>query len=133
MTELQPPTPTDVPTTLRRVLVAAPQASGGGPVEPGVVLVPELVDGVVEMKLLESTGERLPVDVAHAASGQALTWAELAVSTREAAVSGWYPGKLGGWVKLDWRDGGFAADAWSSDGAGMTAYDVAMRAAARRS
>jgi hypothetical protein len=95
------------------------------------VVVPQTVDGVVVMKQLETTGEMLPLFVGRA-DGTELTWAELAVTARVPAVSGWYPGTMGGWVKLDWRDGGFAPDAWSSDGAGMTAYDAAMRAAARR-
>lgn len=97
---------------------------------PGLVVIPHTVDGVVSMKLLSLTGEMKPIELIHSESGQALTWDAVACSNKVAAVSGWYPGKLGGWVKLgDWRDGGFAADAWSSDGAGMTAYDAAMRAA----
>ena len=98
---------------------------------PGVVVVPLVNEGVVQMQRLAPTGELTPVTIDHD-SGKPLTWDELTVSTRPAAVSGWYPGKQGGWVKLDWRDGGFAADAWSSDGAGMTAYDAAMRAAKKR-
>jgi hypothetical protein len=107
------------------------QRPAGDRHEPGVVVVPHTVEGAVVMKQLESTGETLPIFIGRA-DGVELTWAELTVAAREPAVSGWYPGKLGGWVKLDWRDGGFAADAWSSDGAGMTAYDSAMRAAKKR-
>ena len=100
---------------------------------PGLVVIPLTVDGVVGMQTLALTGETQPITLMHSESGQPLTWAEVACSNKVAAVSGWYPGKLGGWVKLgDWRDGGFAADAWSSDGAGMTAYDAAMRAAKKR-
>jgi hypothetical protein len=100
---------------------------------PGLVVIPQTIDGVVTMKLLSSTGEMTPVGLDHSESGQPLTWEMVACSNTVAAVSGWSPGKLGGWVKLgDWRDGGFAADAWSSDGAGMTAYDAAMRAAKKR-
>jgi len=123
--------PPDVQTAPRRFIVPAPQRPAGGPPELGVVVVPQTVDGVVMMKQLEPTGETLPLTLVSAA-GAELAWEELAVTSRVPAVSGWYPGKLGGWVKLDWRDGGFAADAWSSDGAGMTAYDSAMRAAKRR-
>jgi hypothetical protein len=119
MNELQLPTSTDVQSASRRVSVPA----------PGLVVIPQLVDGVVVMKLLEPTGESEPVGIDHTDLGRALTWDELASSTRAAVVSGWYPSKHGGWVKLDWRDGGFSADAWTSDGAGMTAYDAAMRAA----
>jgi hypothetical protein len=84
------------------------------------------------LRLLSPIGELQPVELTNADSGAPISWAELTVSTRPSVVSGWFPGKLGGWVKLDWRDGGFAADAWSSDGAGMTAYDAAMRAAKKR-
>lgn len=99
---------------------------------PGLVVVQENVDGVMKLRLLSPIGELQPVELTNSDSGAALSWGELAVSTRASAVSGWFPGKLGGWVKLDWRDGGFAPDAWSSDGAGMTAYDAAMRAAKKR-
>ena len=100
---------------------------------PGLVVIPLTVDGVVGMQTLALTGEMQPITLMHSESGQPLSWAEVACSNKVAAVSGWYPGKLGGWVKLgDWRDGGFAADAWSSDGSGMTAYDAAMRAAKKR-
>lgn len=112
---------------------SAPLPEAQGPVghqTPGLVVIPHTVEGVVSMKLLSLTGEMKPIELMHSESGQALTWDAVACSNKVAAVSGWYPGKLGGWVKLgDWRDGGFAADAWSSDGAGMTAYDAAMRAA----
>jgi hypothetical protein len=99
---------------------------------PGLVVIPLTVDGVVTMQSLGLAGETQPIGLMHSESGQPLTWDAVACSTKVAAVSGWFPGKLGGWVKLDWRDGGFAADAWSSDGAGMTAYDAAMRAAKKR-
>jgi hypothetical protein len=100
---------------------------------PGLVVIPQTLDGVVSLKSLGLNGEMQPITLMHSESGQPLTWEAVAVSNKVAAVSGWYPGKLGGWVKLgDWRDGGFAADAWSSDGAGMTAYDAAMRAAKKR-
>lgn len=99
---------------------------------PGLVVVQQSVDGVMVLRLLSPIGELQPLELTHSDSGAAIAWADLTVSTRQAAVSGWYPGKLGGWVKLDWRDGGFAADAWTSDGAGMTAYDAAMRAAKKR-
>ncbi len=99
----------------------------------GLVVIPHTVDGDVGMQTLALTGEMQPITLMHSESGQPLSWAEVACSNKVAAVSGWYPGKLGGWVKLgDWRDGGFAADAWSSDGSGMTAYDAAMRAAKKR-
>ena len=101
---------------------------------PGLVIIPNTAEGVVSMKTLSLDGETQPIELMHSESGQLLTWADVATSNKVAAVSGWYPGKLGGWVKLgDWRDDGFAADAWSSDGAGMTAYDAAMRAAKKRS
>lgn len=100
---------------------------------PGLVVIPHTVDGVVGMQTLALTGETQPITLIDSENGQPLTWEAVACSNKVAAVSGWYPGKLGGWVKLgDWRDGGFAADAWSSDGAGMTAYDAAMRAAKKR-
>jgi hypothetical protein len=124
MTQPDTATSPDVPSTLRRLFVPSS--------DTGLVVIPQQVDGAVVMKLLEPSGEAHPVGVDHSDSGKPLTWAELAVSSREAAVSGWYPGKLGGWVKLDWRDGGFEADAWTSDGSGMTAYDAAMRAAKKR-
>jgi hypothetical protein len=96
------------------------------------VVIPQTVEGVVSMKSLAPSGETQPIGLVHSESGAALTWDAIACSNKVAAVSGWFPGKQGGWVKLDWRDGGFAADAWSSDGAGMTAYDAAMRAAKKR-
>ena len=121
MTQPDATTSSDVQSPPRRLFVPSSDI--------GLVVVPQHVDGAVVMKLLEPSGEAQPVGVDHSDSGQPLTWAELTVSARAAAVSGWYPGKLGGWVKLDWRDGGFEADAWTSDGSGMTAYDAAMRAA----
>lgn len=99
---------------------------------PGLVVIPQLeADGTVGMKVLLPTGESVATGVDHAESGEPLTWSALASAVRDAAVSGWFPAKLGGWVKLDWRDGGFAADAWTSDGTGMKAYDAAMRAKKR--
>lgn len=124
-----------VPPSNPEVLAsAAPELelSRVGHQTPGQVVIPQLVDGVVVMKLLSPTGELQPIGLDHSESGQPLTWDAIACSSRVPAVSGWFPAKLGGWVKLDWRDGGFAADAWSSDGAGMTAYDAAMRAAKKR-
>ena len=118
-----------LPSTTQEAAVLAPV----GHQTPGLVVIPLTVDGVVGMQTLALTGETQPITLMHSESGQPLTWAEVACSNKVAAVSGWYPGKLGGWVKLgDWRDGGFAADAWSSDGSGMTAYDAAMRAAKKR-
>jgi hypothetical protein len=99
---------------------------------PGLVVIPKTVEGAVVMNTLALTGETAPIALMHSESGLPLTWDAVACSNKVAAVSGWFPGKLGGWVKLDWRDGGFAPDAWSSDGAGMTAYDAAMRAARKR-
>lgn len=100
---------------------------------PGLVVVPHTLEGVVSMQSLGPDGVMKAITLMHSESGQPLTWDAVACSNKVAAVSGWYPGKLGGWVKLgDWRDGGFAADAWSSDGAGMTFYDAAMRAAKKR-
>ena len=90
---------------------------------PGLVLVPHRADGVVTMKTftLDDTSET--VELMHSETGQPLTWADVACTNKPVAVSGWYPGKLGGWVKLgDWRDGAFSADAWSSDGSGMKTY-----------
>ncbi len=118
-----------LPSTTQEAAVLAPV----GHQTPGLVVIPHTVDGVVGMQTLALTGETQPITLMHSESGQPLTWEAVACSNKVAAVSGWYPGKLGGWVKLgDWRDGGFAADAWSSDGAGMTAYDAAMRAAKKR-
>ena len=118
-----------LPSTTQEAAVLAPV----GHQTPGLVVIPLTVDGVVGMQTLALTGEMQPITLMHSESGQPLSWAEVACSNKVAAVSGWYPGKLGGWVKLgDWRDGGFAADAWSSDGSGMTAYDAAMRAAKKR-
>lgn len=90
---------------------------------PGLLIVPHTVNGVVSMRTFGPEGETQPIELVHSESGAPLTWADVASSHKPAAVSGWYPGKLGGWVKLgEWRDGAFVADAWSSDGAGMTAY-----------
>ena len=129
MTEPQPQTHSDsssapLPTT--EVIRVGHQT-------PGLVVIPHTAEGVVSMKTLSLSGETQPIELMHSESGEPLLWEAIACSNKVAAVSGWYPGKLGGWVKLgDWRDGGFAADAWSSDGAGMTAYDAAMRAAKKR-
>ena len=134
MTQPQPSTHSDsqsapVPSTQE---VASPAALIGHQT-PGLVVIPQTVEGVVTMLSLAMSGETQPIGLMHTESGQPLTWADVACSNKVAAVSGWFPGKLGGWVKLgDWRDGGFAADAWSSDGAGMTFYDAAMRAAKKR-
>lgn len=117
------------PSSTQEATVLAPV----GHQTPGLVIIPLTVDGVMGMQTLALTGEMQPITLIHSESGQPLTWDAVACSNKVAAVSGWYPGKLGGWVKLgDWRDGGFAADAWSSDGSGMTAYDAAMRAAKKR-
>lgn len=123
-----------LPSTPEVLASAAPVAelSRMGHQTPGLVVIPQTVDGVLVMKLLSPSGETTPIGLDHSESGQPLTWEAIACSNKVAAVSGWFPGKLGGWVKLDWRDGGFAPDAWSSDGAGMTAYDAAMRAAKKR-
>jgi len=124
-----------LPSTQEVLASPAPVAemSRVGHQTPGLVVIPLAIDGVVTMKQLSPTGEMTVIGLDHSESGQPLTWEAVACSNKVAAVSGWYPGKLGGWVKLgDWRDGGFAADAWSSDGAGMTAYDAAMRAAKKR-
>jgi hypothetical protein len=116
-----------VPSAVEEVLAPV------GHQTPGLVVVPHTLEGVVSMQSLATDGVLKPITLMHSESGQPLTWDAVACSNKVAAVSGWYPGKLGGWVKLgDWRDGGFAADAWSSDGAGMTAYDAAMRAAKKR-
>lgn len=129
MTQPQPQTFSDSSSAP----LAAAEVTRAGHQTPGLVVIPHTADGVVSMKTLALTGETQPIELMHSESGEPLTWEQLAVSNKVAAVSGWYPGKLGGWVKLgDWRDGGFAADAWSSDGAGMTAYDAAMRAAKKR-
>lgn len=111
---------------------SATEVSRVGHQEPGLIVVPVVDDGVAGIKMMTATGELQPAVVAHSESGEVLSWELLARSSRDAAVSGWFPGKLGGWVKLDWRDGGFAADAWTSDGAGMKAYDAAMRARAAK-
>lgn len=134
MTQPQPLTHSDsqsapLPSTPEAVTAPAPLV---GHQTPGLVVIPLTVDGVVTMQSLGPAGETQPIGLMHSESGQPLTWDAVACSNKVAAVSGWFPGKLGGWVKLDWRDGGFAADAWSSDGAGMTAYDAAMRAAKKR-
>ena len=127
MSEPQPLAQSDVQSA---VLPSTPALVGHQ--TPGLVVIPKTVDGVVVMHTLALTGETEPIGLMHSESGQPLTWDAVACSNKVAAVSGWFPGKLGGWVKLDWRDGGFAPDAWSSDGAGMTAYDAAMRAARKR-
>jgi hypothetical protein len=90
---------------------------------PCLLIVPHTTSGVVSMKTFGPEGEAQPIELMHSESGQPLSWADVACSHKAAAVSGWYPGKLGGWVKLgEWRDGAFVADAWSSDGEGMKAY-----------
>lgn len=129
MTEPQPQTHSDSSSAP----LPAAEVNRVGHQTPGLVVIPHTAEGVVSMKTLSLDGETQPIELMDSESGQPLTWAAIACSNKVAAVSGWYPGKLGGWVKLgDWRDGGFAADAWSSDGAGMTAYDAAMRAAKKR-
>lgn len=135
MTQPQPLTHSDsqsAPLSSTPEAVLATSAPLVGHQTPGLVVIPLSADGVVTMQSLGTAGETQPIGLMHSESGQPLTWDAVACSNKVAAVSGWYPGKLGGWVKLDWRDGGFAADAWSSDGAGMTAYDAAMRAAKKR-
>lgn len=132
MSDTQPSTHSDsqsapLPTT-EVLATSAPL----GHQTPGLVVIPQTVEGVVSMQSLAPSGETQAIELTHSESGVPLLWDAIACSNKVAAVSGWYPGKLGGWVKLDWRDGGFAADAWSSDGAGMTAYDAAMRAAKKR-
>lgn len=123
MNEPQLSTPPEVTSsTLPRFSVA----------DPGLVVIPQTVDGEIVMKRLAAPGELELVGINHPHSGQPVTWAELVVTTRTGAVSGWYPGKLGGWVKLEWRDGGFVADAWTSDGAGMSVFDAAARAMAAK-
>jgi hypothetical protein len=100
---------------------SAPHLTPVGHQTPGLLIVPHTAAGVVSMKTFGPEGE--PIELVHSESGKPLTWADLACSHTVAAVSGWYPGKLGGWVKLgEWRDGAFVADAWSSDGEGMKAY-----------
>lgn len=90
---------------------------------PGLVLIPHRVDGVVSMKTFSLDDASQPVELVHSQSGQLLAWADVACTNSPVAVSGWYPGKMGGWVKLgEWRDGAFSADAWSSDGSGMKSY-----------
>jgi hypothetical protein len=124
MTQTDSPLSISAQPTPRRLFVPSKDS--------GLVVIPQYVEGAVVMKLLEPSGETHPVGVDHSGSGQPLTWAELTASSRAPAVSGWYPGKLGGWIKIDWRDGGFEADAWTSDGSGMTAYETAMRAGKKR-
>jgi hypothetical protein len=134
MTQPQPLTHSDSqsapPSTQEASAAATPVV---GHQTAGLVVIPRTAEGVVVgMQSLGADGVTSPLELMHSESGQPLLWADVACSNKVAAVSGWFPGKLGGWVKLDWRDGGFAADAWSSDGAGMTAYDAAMRAAKKR-
>lgn len=133
MTDPQPQTHSDSSSAPLPTVEAAAEVARVGHQTAGLVVIPHTAEGVVSMKTLSPSGETQPIELMHSESGQPLTWEAIACSNKVAAVSGWYPGKLGGWVKLgDWRDGGFAADAWSSDGAGMTAYDAAMRAAKKR-
>jgi hypothetical protein len=119
MTESQPQTTDEAqsaPTPATEIIRVGHQT-------PGLVLVPHRVDGVVSMKTFSLDDTSQPIELMHSESGQPLTWSDVACTNTAVAVSGWYPGKLGGWVKLgDWRDGGFEADAWSSDGSGMKTY-----------